>query len=142
MERGLANVFRDGENSERGEIQVVPRRHSGGVVGHAPRNRNEGDARRGQRAEKLAGYGVYGRNPEYEKDKQGQAKPDELDPENLENQSIEKSQAAGVGISEIEVRDFAVENAFGRLAEGAVVIGKPAVVKICGQIGNGKQPDG
>ena len=69
-------------------------------------------------------------------------KLDQLNPENLENQSIEKSQAAGVGIGEIDVRDFAAQNASGRLAEGAVVIGKPAMAQIRGRIGDGKQPDG
>jgi len=137
---GRAEVPEQGQNAEGGEKKAKPRGHRGGIVGNAPSDAEQSDTGGGPRAAEFACNGEYGGHQEKKKGEENPAEDHEIYAEETEGSSIQIGEAAGVGFVEIAMRQFAVQDAFGGLAEDTLVVGHPAAVQVDHKIGDGKHP--
>jgi hypothetical protein len=141
MNHRLADVSCQRQGSEGSKEKVKPRGHSSGVIRNAPCDGDECDSRGGPPRQEFSSESVDGRNPGGEANEEKKAKREKIDAEKFKDSGVNIGKAAGIGIVEIAMRRFAVENPLGALAEGAFVVRNPSLMEVHPQVNAGGQPD-
>src|SRR5262249_49134836 len=120
---------------------AIPGRHGGGIVGDAPEDDKKVDAGGRPGRTEFAGDGKDGCHPKKEKAEQDPAKDHQVDGKEAKSGGVKIAENAGVRLSEIPVRQFAVENAYRGLAEHALVVGDPSAAEIQTEVDGGENPN-
>ncbi len=140
----VASVFhppQHREDRERREEEVVPGRHTGEVVRHAPDQREYRERTGQQRRSRPAGDGVERGNEREAEPQKHPAYRRQPDAEERESGGMEIAQAAGVELVEVAMRELAVEHALRALGEDALVVRNPPALDEAREICGGEHPD-
>jgi len=135
-----ADVLSESESSKSSKEEIEPRGHGSGVVGNTPGDRYQSYSGGRPGCEEFSGEGIDCGNPDEEAGKEKKSKPEKVDAEEFKDSSVDISQAASVGVFEITMRYFAMQNALRTLAERALVMRNPTFVEVGAQVDSGEQP--